>query len=166
LRCVHDVLLECPLALRMKNLLGSGSCVPLDGSFECSRTCQSIPLEALNVQVDLEAEIRDAVQVVKPLVTNNKWLHVDMPAAVPPVFADGARLYQMLMQLLQNAIKHTTAGSITVHVSLQSTLISAVLVQVADTGLGMSDRAVQVPCLHTSPYHHWLPVVCFGDIRG
>jgi hypothetical protein len=113
-------------------------------------------------QVDLAAEIRDTVRVMKPLMTNNSWIHMDLPAEVPPVFADGARLHQVLVQLLQNAIKHTTSGSITVHVSLQRTFAAAVQVQIADTGLGMSERRVQVLLVTPLPCATcWSPQIYF-----
>ena len=96
------------------------------------------------MQKDLVAEIDGAVAQVRPLVPGGVVLCVEHAAAVPHVFADGVRLNQMLVQLLLNAMGHTASGSVTVHTSLQPAFGGEVRVQVADTGLGMTEREVEV----------------------
>jgi signal transduction histidine kinase len=60
----------------------------------------------------------------------------DLPADLPPVRADGARLEQCLANLLRNAIRHTPPGGI-VAVAARAEP-DAVLVQVRDTGEGIA----------------------------
>lgn len=106
------------------------------------------------VQKDLVAEIHNAAAQVRPLAPSGVMLHVDCPVPVPDVFADGARLNQMIVHLLLNAMAHTPAGSVTVHASWRPAFGGEVRVQVADTGLGMSEREVEVRS-HLNALRRW-----------
>ena len=83
----------------------------------------------------------------------------DVPADLPASFADRTRLRQMLIILLDNAIKFTTkGGSALVRASLLSTDARFLLVEVLDDGCGISadrverlfDRLYQVPATTTA----------------
>jgi signal transduction histidine kinase len=58
---------------------------------------------------------------------------------LPPVRADKARIKQVLINLMSNAIKYTPSGSVTVTTALKPD--SMLEIRVIDTGLGMSAEA-------------------------
>jgi signal transduction histidine kinase len=62
-------------------------------------------------------------------------VHVDLPADLPAVCADPARLRSVLLNLVDNAVKYTPAGGLVV-VSAQQTP-HGVAVLVSDTGIGI-----------------------------
>jgi two-component system phosphate regulon sensor histidine kinase PhoR len=62
-------------------------------------------------------------------------LNLECPADLPPVLADGTRIQQVLVNLLHNAIKFTSAGGqVTVSATQQGQTIHFA---VADTGIGI-----------------------------
>lgn len=65
-------------------------------------------------------------------------LEVDIEEGLPPVYADGDRIMQVLLNLLSNAFKHTLRGRVVVSVRLQDD--GALLVTVSDTGSGISEE--------------------------
>ncbi|MGD1850416.1 MAG: sensor histidine kinase, partial [Cyanophyceae cyanobacterium] len=60
------------------------------------------------VIVGVVDQLRD--QVLEAELT----LAVDLPEVLPPIAADGDRLHQILVNLLSNALRHTSTGTITV----------------------------------------------------
>ncbi len=70
-----------------------------------------------------------------PLVTKNQnRLTLAIDPALPPVRADGARVSQVLVNLLSNAIRHTQDGEITVTAKARGAFVE---VAVRDTGEGI-----------------------------
>jgi two-component system phosphate regulon sensor histidine kinase PhoR len=63
-------------------------------------------------------------------------LVVDVPADLPPVLADRARIEQVLINLIHNAIKFTPAGTITVSARSEDSVLH---VAVEDTGVGIPE---------------------------
>ena len=84
--------------------------------------------------VDLTVLAIDAVTDAHAAGPNHVW-QLDLPEEPVIVIGDGARLHQVLANLLTNARTHTPEGT-TVTVSISSTPDSAVL-QVADAGPGI-----------------------------
>ncbi|MBN1585283.1 HAMP domain-containing histidine kinase [Candidatus Uhrbacteria bacterium] len=64
---------------------------------------------------------------------------VDPEAGVPNVFADPERLTEVIVNLIDNAVKYTYSGSVTVSVS-EGEDGSSVIVRVKDTGIGMDPQ--------------------------
>ena len=95
-------------------------------------------------QRDVTAEIHAAIDQVRTATPAGVVVQTDISAPLPRVFADGARINQALVQLLCNALSHTHAGSITVCAAAPPALDGAVRVRVADTGLGMTEREIEV----------------------
>jgi len=94
-----------------------------------------LKLERQTLAVDRLA--RDAVNRLAAQA-DRKGLHmrVEIPAGVPPVLANPEQVQQVMMNLLDNAIKFTpSGGQITVSAARQN---GQVEVRVADTGAGIS----------------------------
>jgi len=105
-------------------------------------------IDSGNVQLKNEAvNINDEVKSVTDSLKHaakNKGLdlnvHID-PEISNKVMLDPARLYQILINLVNNAIKYTEHGSVSVYVSLfHVTGAPFIRFEVADTGVGISEE--------------------------
>ncbi len=84
----------------------------------------------------------DAMRVIGPLAVS-KGLNLEIKYLSPipeTIFSDPTRLKQILINLLNNAVKFTRQGSVRVHVELleQGPAGSQLLFGVIDTGIGMT----------------------------
>ncbi len=70
-------------------------------------------------------------------------VNLTLSGTIRPVLADGSRLTQVLTNLLENALKFTSEGSISLRVNAEPGNDSkqAVSIQVSDTGIGMETDA-------------------------
>ncbi|HUO11255.1 MAG TPA: PAS domain S-box protein [Caulobacteraceae bacterium] len=99
-------------------------------------------LEAGQVELDPhEFEVEDLISGTTDLVRDRaagKGLSLDVriDGSPPRLVADGARLRQVLLNLLTNAVKFTEAGSISV-VASYDRITSRLKVSVSDTGIGV-----------------------------
>jgi signal transduction histidine kinase/CheY-like chemotaxis protein len=77
-----------------------------------------------------------AVEIVRPLA-ERKGLSIEplLEANLPEIVADGVRLRQVLLNLLTNAVRHTSQGGITVTCKREQ---EHVLISVSDTGSGIA----------------------------
>jgi len=97
-------------------------------------------IEAGRMRIDLEpVELRhvvtESLDMIRPLVREQEIaLRADVPADLPQVFIDRARVQQLLLNLLNNARRFTERGSITVEAAAET---GHVRVTVADTGIGI-----------------------------
>jgi signal transduction histidine kinase/CheY-like chemotaxis protein len=87
--------------------------------------------------VDLGGSIQIVATSMKPLLEEkSQELTLDVPADLPPVFADSARVTQILSNLLSNAYKYTPSGGhITMAASPEPGWVS---VSVQDNGIGLT----------------------------
>ena len=86
--------------------------------------------------------IHSAIKTIEP-EANAKGLKISckLDRQIPPVLrGDPVRLRQVMFNLLENAVKYTTSGGVTVAAVLESKSTDAVLVRisVADTGAGIA----------------------------
>jgi signal transduction histidine kinase len=112
--------------------------------------------------LSLRAFVIDVASEIEPLIIEKQLaLSLQVPATLPRVSTDPTYLRQILMNLLGNAVKFTTEGTITVRATLvtdlardldaraaqQRPLLAAggswIALQVADTGLGIADKDLQ-----------------------
>jgi CheY-like chemotaxis protein/anti-sigma regulatory factor (Ser/Thr protein kinase) len=78
---------------------------------------------------------------VEPMIKSDRLRLVkDLEADLPPLFTDQDKLKQILMNLLSNAAKFTTEGTITVTARHQD---GEITIEVADTGIGISGEALE-----------------------
>ncbi len=87
---------------------------------------------------DISEIIKQAVTAKQPQITNKGLsLKVDLPDALPAVSIDSQRISQVLRNLLDNAVAHTIAGSITISARQQD---KQVQIDVIDTGEGIPEE--------------------------
>jgi PAS domain S-box-containing protein len=94
-------------------------------------------LQVVQKSLDIEAVIRDAVKYMS-LEANSKniSLTLDIPQKLPRVQGDYDRIYQVLLNLLNNSIKYTAPGG-SINVAAH-TGEDEVVIAVKDTGCGMT----------------------------
>jgi signal transduction histidine kinase/CheY-like chemotaxis protein len=91
------------------------------------------------VALDLARLIQDAARALRPLIeAKQQQLTLDLPPALPPVWADATRVAQVVTNLISNAHKYTPAGG-TIRVAARAA-DSSVRVEVRDTGIGLSEE--------------------------
>ncbi|MGI4749896.1 MAG: PAS domain S-box protein [Janthinobacterium lividum] len=95
-----------------------------------------------SVPVDLKQLARQTLHTLTfKLENNNLALNLDIDPKIPElVLADSTRLYQILMNLLGNAIKFTARGEVKLSLSLEKETPELVLIKfcVSDTGIGIA----------------------------
>lgn len=87
--------------------------------------------------LDLHLPVDQAVATIRPQAeAKGVALTADLPASLPMVWADGGRVQQVVLNLLDNALRHTpVGGSISVTVRAER---EGVRVTVTDTGEGIA----------------------------
>lgn len=100
------------------------------GKFQISRQCMSLP-----------TVVNEVVANLRPLAEQKRQtLEFQVPADLPPVLADEQRVTQILVNLVNNAIKFTPAeGRITVRAALEG---ASVRCEVVDNGPGIAPKDV------------------------
>jgi two-component system phosphate regulon sensor histidine kinase PhoR len=87
--------------------------------------------------VRLDELVASVVAIIGPRAARSRvTVSADTPAALPAVSADRDRLVQVLINLVDNAVKYTPEGG-AVTVTARSTGEGAVEIAVADTGIGI-----------------------------
>jgi len=92
--------------------------------------------------VDLRAALLNVLPVVKPRAQDKRIrISTFLPTELPPVWADPAKLNQVLLNLLTNGIKYTHEnGSVSVEARLAGDLVE---IWVNDTGIGISSEDIE-----------------------
>ncbi|MEK5414629.1 MULTISPECIES: hybrid sensor histidine kinase/response regulator [Paenibacillus] len=102
-------------------------------------------LRESNIQLQLrELKIQSfAVGVLDmfKFLTEGKSLTLisEIPDSFPSIVADEKRLIQILFNLLQNAVKYTTVGTIRIHADIHK---KSAQIHITDTGLGMNEETL------------------------
>lgn len=108
---------------------------------------QARKLELETTPIDLRSVVDAAIEILAGLA-NNKGIaleaivHHEVPTVV---HGDETRLRQVLINLLNNALKFTSEGSVVVDVTVVEETPSdlAILFRVEDTGIGISETAIE-----------------------
>jgi signal transduction histidine kinase len=96
-------------------------------------------LKLIKEKINLKKISEHVIKSCIPLIDSNK-LHLinNIPDDLPFVYADETRLEQILINLLDNAIKFTENGKIELSAVLESPMIKVII---EDTGIGIpSDK--------------------------
>src|SRR6056297_847982 len=87
-------------------------------------------------KVNLEKIMENMRKIFEPAIKKKQLrLNFDIQAELPEIEADAYKIEQMLINLIDNAIKYTEKGEINILVEL--TTDSKVKIEVADTGIGI-----------------------------
>jgi signal transduction histidine kinase len=99
---------------------------------------ESGKMELVRDAVDLK-EVANAVLATSNSLVKDKpvQIAIDVPAALPPVYADKLRLNQILLNLVSNAAKFTHQGTITIKATLDKQKPDTMTLSVVDTGIGI-----------------------------
>ena len=122
---IEDLNLTLSLAHRMSGIVGNLY------DFVEQNDEEEITLRPVNLRVEV-----NAVFEMFHYTGANPALHFvnQIPASAPEVYADENKLWQVLSNLVNNAIKYTRAGAITVNSQMEGDMVA---VTVTDTGIGM-----------------------------
>ncbi|KAF9056453.1 histidine kinase [Panaeolus papilionaceus] len=112
-------------------------------------------LEASAVKLEpsgflVENIIADCMELLLPMAVKKLDLSFNIEADVPPwVYADYARIRQVLMNLIGNAVKFTAAGSVRVICSVDTNITlpineAQLKFEIHDTGIGLSPSDVEL----------------------
>lgn len=94
-----------------------------------------LPIQTTAVAVEpLLRGLRD--RFADQLLENGPELKLDCPTNLPPLQADPARVEQVLVNLIGNAIRHTSQGSITLRAWTEA---GRIWIAVVDTGQGIAE---------------------------
>jgi signal transduction histidine kinase len=98
-------------------------------------------LRLCRVLVDLRTPVRNAIEAVRPLArARDHKLDVLLPAMPLTLYADAARLEQILVNLLTNAVRYTEQGG---HIWLTAEQSNGeITVRVRDTGIGVEPEVL------------------------
>lgn len=106
-------------------------------------------VEAGEMQLNLDtfslASVIESVQVViqTTLEQNKNNLQINLADGVDTLFADQAKVRQILLNILHNAAKFTKEGTISLTVQQNPENDAQIMIQVADTGIGMSPTQIE-----------------------
>ncbi len=93
-------------------------------------------------QVDLKPLVNSVLSTASGLVSQKPVkLELSLPDVIPPVYADEARVRQVLLNLYSNAAKFTDQGVIRLTVTPQE---DGVLISVRDTGSGIPHDSLEL----------------------
>ena len=103
----------------------------------CITKIESQTLKLNKVKVDINEKIQDVINDVKNQIKNPDKLQIVFPEPKEPLYieADKIRLYQVIANLLGNAIKFTRDGTITFSTNVRDN--DELIVTVKDTGTGL-----------------------------
>ena len=94
-----------------------------------------LPIDAQSVAVvPLIHQVRDRF-ADQLLGSDERALTVSVEGDIPPVWGDPARIEQILVNLIGNALRHTPAGEVNVRAFVEA---GFVWVAIADTGVGIA----------------------------
>lgn len=99
-------------------------------------------MELEQVEFHLHQSLQDLFFAVKPLADKKHLsIHLDLDPQIPTyVLGDPFRLRQVLLNLMNNAIKFTSKGGITLSIKSLNPPHGPILFEIKDTGIGMNEK--------------------------
>jgi signal transduction histidine kinase/CheY-like chemotaxis protein len=91
---------------------------------------------------DIRTIVSDAVETLAPLLHQHRLTYlIHWPETLPKIFVDRTRIRQVLLNLLNNAVRFTDEGSISISGEEKE---GAIVVAVHDTGIGIPNEELKV----------------------
>ncbi|WP_169546433.1 sensor histidine kinase [Sneathiella aquimaris] len=95
-------------------------------------------------QVNIAQLLEDCFQMeMEKFTAKNITFHTSIPQNTPPLFVDLIRVQQIILNLLDNAIKFTDAEG-RISASVRTASDGAVSIEITDTGIGMAQKDIQI----------------------
>jgi signal transduction histidine kinase len=88
----------------------------------------------------IPALIQEVLAELEPLIHRSKLdVRVETPRKLPPISSDRAKVKQIVLNLVTNAIKFTPSGSVTVSARYEASA-KEIEIAVRDTGIGIKNE--------------------------
>lgn len=88
------------------------------------------------VPYQIEEEVKSVVELLQCHTTENVSLTYECQTNLPPLVCNPARIHQLLLNLIENAVKYTEEGSVHVTVLQED---NTLLIRIKDTGIGIPE---------------------------
>lgn len=112
----------------------------IDNILEISRIAAG-KFELINTEINLKERINSAVENLTPLAENKGIkLLANLENSPEKIFSDEQRLEEIINNLVSNAIKFTTKGSVTIKAEKSGEFVK---ISVIDTGVGISQNKLK-----------------------
>jgi len=127
------------------------------------QTSSAEQLRVLRAPVDVPELLRDIQHLLNPrALQRNTSVSLEMRNLPPAVLTDAVRLRQIILNLVTNAVKFTTAGRVSIIAQFTAPLegpSGTLTIHVADTGIGLSREQQErlfKPFVQADDNHHHL----------
>lgn len=111
----------------------------------------------LDIEAELQMDFADQLRALSTSVSESGRRHVGVavetvfhPTNLQPMSFDGKKMLRVVLNLLTNAVKFTTAGRVVLTAAIVASPEELLFVSVADTGVGMSPE--RTACAGESPF--------------
>ena len=104
-----------------------------------------IEARQMDVQVEpvsVDGIVRDVVEQFEAERSSDVQIVLSLPPTVAPIPADAQKIKQVLLNIVDNALKFTKRGTITIELILSSGNRQPVRIDVTDTGVGMPPERI------------------------
>jgi signal transduction histidine kinase len=108
------------------------------------RKLEQSKLELMAKEIDLHSFCKELQKLLRSKIEEHAHLSFSLKCNVNRIVVDDNRLNQVLLNLITNAFKFTSNGSITVVISPSTTFYNYINFKIIDTGCGISDDNVKL----------------------
>ena len=91
-------------------------------------------------QASIQELVGEVRKMAKPsFAQKGLWIKTECEANLPPIFVDATRIRQVLLNLVNNGLRFTDEGGVTIRVEKQQDIL---LIEVEDTGTGIATEDI------------------------
>lgn len=103
-------------------------------------TLEKQPVEDINIIYNPKKEIEKVIELYLPRITDKNLILNNNIKEMTDVYGNLTVLKKVLSQIIDNAIKFTSKGSITIHSELENNNLK---IEIEDTGIGIKEEEIQ-----------------------
>ncbi len=103
-------------------------------------TLEKQPVEDINIIYNPKKEIEKVIELYIPRITDKNLILNNNIKEMTDVYGNLTVLKKVLSQIIDNAIKFTSKGSITIHSELENNNLK---IEIEDTGIGIKEEEIQ-----------------------